>query len=64
MDNKTLGLKYYADMNDSPLSDLLKKYNINTNNQLMSLSGYIWQDCPDICISKGVYIIYYQGGKI
>ena len=33
--NKTLGLKYYADMKDAPLSDLLKQANIKNENQLM-----------------------------
>ena len=28
--NKTLGLKYYSDMNDAPLSDLLRQFIINT----------------------------------
>ena len=27
-DNKTLGLKYYADLNDAPVTDLLRKANI------------------------------------
>ena len=46
-DNKTLGLKYYSDMNDSPISDLSRKSGIKTGNQLMALSDYICQDCPD-----------------
>ena len=29
-DNKTLGLNYYSDIKDSPLSDLLRQANINT----------------------------------
>ena len=29
-DNKTLGLKYYADMNDAPVNDLLRKASIKT----------------------------------
>ena len=28
-DNKTLGLKYYSDINDAPVSDLLRKASIN-----------------------------------
>ena len=31
-DNKTLGLKYYADLNDAPVTDLLRQANINTKN--------------------------------
>ena len=34
-DNKTLGLKYYTDMNDAPISDLLRQASIKTDNQLM-----------------------------
>ena len=36
--NKTLELKYYANMNDAPVSDLLVKDSIKTENQLMDLS--------------------------
>ena len=46
-DNKTLGLKYYADLNDSPVTDLLRQANIKTKNNLMSFSDSSWQDCPD-----------------
>ena len=35
MDNKTLRLKFYADMNDAPVTDLLRQANIKTENQLM-----------------------------
>ena len=35
-DNKTLGLKYYADLNDAPVTDLLRQANIKTKNHLMS----------------------------
>ena len=41
-DNKTLGLKYYADINDAPVTDLLRQANIKTENQLMALSGSSW----------------------
>ena len=34
-DNHNLGLKYYADLNDAPVTDLLRQANINTKNQLM-----------------------------
>ena len=37
-DNKTLGLKYYADMNDAPVSDLLRQDSIKTTNYLMDFS--------------------------
>ena len=46
-ENKTLGLKYCAYLNDAPVTDLLRKYNIKTKNHLMDLSDSSWQDCPD-----------------
>ena len=48
-DNKTLGLKYYADMNDAPVSDLLRQARSKTEDKLMSfwfqLEGFFrhWQ---------------------
>ena len=46
-DNKTLGLKYYVDMNDAPLTDLLRQASIKTENHLMDFSYYSWQDFLD-----------------
>ena len=63
-DNKTLGLKYYADMNDAPVSDLLRQASIETKNHLMDFSGSSWQYFTDTGISTGAYIIFYQGGSI
>ena len=63
-DNKTLGLKYYADLNDAPVTDLLRQANIKTKNHLMIFSDSSWQDCPDTGRSKGAYIIFYQDGPI
>ena len=63
-DNKTLGLKYYADLNDAPVTDILRQANIRTNNNLMAFSDSSWQDCTDTGRSTGAYIIYYQGGSI
>ena len=62
--NNTLGLKYYVDLNDSLVTDLLRQANIKTKNHLMDFSGSSWQDCPDTGRSTGEYIIFYQGGSI
>ena len=43
--NNTLGLKYYADTNDAPVSDLLRQNSIKTYNQLMDFSDTSWQYC-------------------
>ena len=63
-DNKTLGLKYYAYMNDSPVADLLRKSSIKTENHLMDFSDSSWQYCLDTSRITVAYIIFYQGGPI
>ena len=63
-DNNTLGLKYYIDLNDTPVTDLLRQDNIKTKNHLMAFSDSGWQDCPDTGRSTGAYNIFYQGGPI
>ena len=63
-DNNTLGLKYYADMNDAPVSYLLRQSSIKTENCLMAFSASSWQDCPYTSRSIVEYIIFYQGGTI
>ena len=63
-DNKTLGLKCYADLNDAPVPDILRQSNIKTKNHLMDFSDFSWKYCPDTGRSTGAYIIFYQGGPI
>ena len=63
-DNKNLGLKYYADLNDAPVNDLLRQANIKTKNHLMDFSDSIRKDCPDNGRSTGAYTIFYQGEPI
>ena len=63
-ENKILGLKYYADLNDAPVTDLLRQANIHTKNHLMPFSDFSWKYCPDTGRSTGSYIIFYQGGPI
>ena len=62
--NKTLGLKHYADMNDAPVTYLLRQASIKNENYLMAFSDSSWQDCPDTGRSTGACIIFYQGGEI
>ena len=59
-----MGLKYYVDMNDAPLTDLLWKASIKTENQLVDFSDSSWKNCPDTGRSTVSYIIFYQGGSI
>ena len=63
-DNKTLGLKYYADLNDAPVTDLLIQANNKTKNHLKAFSDFSWQDFPDTGRSTGAFIVFYQGGPI
>ena len=63
-ENKTLVLKYYADMNDALVSDLLRQASIKTENQLMTFSDSSWQDFPDTGRITGGFIIFYQCGNI
>ena len=53
MDNTTLGLNYYADMNDAPVTDPLIQANIKSKNQLMAFSDSSWPDFPDTGRSTG-----------
>ena len=58
--NKTLGLKYYADMNDAPVTDLLRQASIKNENRFMAFSDCSCQDFPDTGRSTGAYIIFYK----
>ena len=62
--NKPLGLKYYADMNDAPVTDLLRQANIKTKNNLMDFSDSSWQYFPYTGRRTVAYIIFSQGGPI
>ena len=64
LDNKNLGLKYFARIYDAHLSDLFIQYIIKTEKQLMVLYDSIWQYFPDTGRSTGEYILSYQGGTI
>ena len=63
-DNKTLGLNYYVNINDAPVSDLLKQASIKTENKLMFFLYSSWKDCQDTGRNTGAYIIFYQVGTI
>ena len=52
-DNKTLGLKDYVDMNDAPVTYLLRQASIKTENHLMDFYDYSWQDFSDTGRSTG-----------
>ena len=59
-----MGLNFYANINDAPVSDLLRQASIKTENHLMDFPDSSWKDCPYTGISTVSYIIFYQGGTI
>ena len=59
-----MGLKYYDEMKDEPLSNVLRKAIFGTENQLMVFSDYIWKDFPENDRITGSYIIFDQGEPI
>ena len=59
-----MGLKYYADINDAPVTDLMRQASIKTENHLMAFSDSSWQDFPNTGRSTRAYIIFYQGEPI
>ena len=63
-DNKTLRLKYYANIDDAEVYDLLRQASNKTENHLMDFSDSSWKDFPDTRRSTGANIIFYQGGPI
>ena len=59
-----MGLKYYANINDALVYDLLRQDSIKNDNHLMDFSDSSWQDCTDTGRITGEYIIFYQCGTI
>ena len=55
-----MGLNYYANINNAPVSDLLRQAIIKTENQLVAFSDSSWKDCPETGSSTGAYIIFYK----
>ena len=51
-DNRNLGLKYYADLNDAPVTDLLRQANIKTKNHqvVLGINIGLSQDISNWCI--------------
>ena len=59
-----MGLKYYADMNDAPVSDLLIQASIKSDKSLIDFTDSSWKDFWGTGRSTGAYIIFYQGDPI
>ena len=57
-------MKYYAKIEDTPLSDLLRQASVKSENQLVVFSDCIWQDFQDTGKITGLYIVFNQGVPI
>ena len=57
-------LKYYADINDAPVTYILRQASIKTENHLMVFYDSSWKDYPDTVRSTGACIIFYRSGPI
>ncbi|MGH7973945.1 MAG: reverse transcriptase domain-containing protein [bacterium] len=63
-DNASLGLRFYSNLEEAPVTKLLKEHNITPRRALFSFSDSSWQDCPDTGRSTGSNVIFYQGGVV
>ena len=59
-----MGLKYYSDIYDGTLFELLRHASIKTKNQLIAFSDSSCQYFPDTGRSTGAYVVFYQCDKI
>jgi len=63
-DNTYLGLRYYSDINNSPIYKSLRDNNINETGLLLCYSDSSWHDDVDSGRSTGCYLIAYMGGIV
>jgi hypothetical protein len=59
------GLRYYANLADSPFTKLLASFDDGpTDYPLVLCTDFSWQDCPDTSRSTGCYMLFCQGGIV
>jgi hypothetical protein len=61
-DNMNLGLRFYSDINTSPVTRLLSSNRIPLDNPLIAFSDSSWNDDIDTGRSTGCFMIIYMGG--
>ena len=59
-----MGLKYYADMNDAPLSDLLIQASTNTESQFMDFSNSSWKYFQKLAEVQEHILYFINVGKL
>ena len=57
-------MKYYANINDAPVYELLRQASIKPENQLMAFSDSSWQDFTDTVRRTRAHNIFYQAVPI
>jgi hypothetical protein len=63
-DNSYLGLRYYSDINESPLTGMLTGQNIKEKQLFYGFSNSSWNNDQDSGRSTGCFIITYMGGVV
>jgi hypothetical protein len=63
-DNSLYGVRFYSNISDAPLYQMLLKQNIEEKHTFFGFTDSSWNDDPDNGRSTGCYIITYMGGII
>ena len=63
-DNMYLGLKFYSDINMSPIIRLLSSNGISLDILLCTFIDSSWNDDIDTSRSSGCFMIFYMGGVV
>jgi transposase InsO family protein len=61
-DNDNLGLRYYSNIQEAPLTKMLTSQNISDQHLFYGFSDSSWNDDQDSGRSTGCFIITYMGG--
>jgi hypothetical protein len=59
-----VGVTFYSDLLDAPLSKLIFQYGIDPTTEVIAFIDSSRQDCPDTSRSTGGYKIFYMGNII
>jgi len=63
-DNMYLGLRFFSDINMSPVTRFLSSNRISLDNPLITFSDSSWNDYIDTGRSTGCFMIIYMGGVV
>jgi hypothetical protein len=63
-DNTYLGMRYYSNIANAPLTQMLISQSIQSNHFLFGFSDSSWNDDQDTGRSTGCFIITYMGGTV